>query len=104
MTQYVQVTPGAYAGLRIVPATGTTHTTLAQSIVSAGTLTGDIDTSRILTDEELSPENLELRKKGLALVERIEHLVETNEEFHQWVQSGFDQAEDGQLFAFDKRD
>ncbi len=45
----------------------------------------------ILPDEELSPEDLAARKKGLALVARIEQLMQTDEGFRDWFQEGIDQ-------------
>src|SRR5258708_4927416 len=56
----------------------------------------------ILPDEELSPEDLAARKKGLALVARIEQLMQTDEGFRDWFQEGIDQIEAGQFVIFDE--
>jgi hypothetical protein len=60
--------------------------------------------SDVLMDELLSPEDKEARAKGLALVARFEYLIETDEGFRRWLQTGLDQAEAGEVFAFDESD
>jgi hypothetical protein len=69
------------------------------SIIPAMNTTAAI--SDILMDEYLSPEDRDARAKGLALVARFEHLVETDEGFRRWLQAGLDQVQAGQVYAFD---
>jgi len=68
------------------------------SIISSKTSTAKMLT--IPLDEELSPEDREARKKGLALVARIEHLMQTDEGFHDWFQEGFDEIAAGHFVTF----
>ena len=52
-------------------------------------------------EETLSPQERELRGKGLALVARLERLVKSDTEqgfrFLAWLQIGLDQVEAGQV-------
>ena len=58
------------------------------------------DIPAIPLDEELSPEDREARKKGLALVARIEQLMQTEEGFRDWFQEGFDEIAAGHFVTF----
>lgn len=68
------------------------------SIIPSKTATADIPV--ILPDEELSPEDREARKKGLALVAHIAQLMQTEEGFRDWFQEGFDEIAAGHFVTF----
>lgn len=68
------------------------------SVIPLKTVMDDIPA--IPLDEELSPEDREARKKGLALVARIEQLMQTEEGFNDWFQEGFDEIAAGHFVTF----
>ena len=57
----------------------------------------------ILPDEELSPEDRESRKKGLALVAHVAQLMQTDEGFRDWFQEGFDEIATGHFVTFSEK-
>lgn len=67
-------------------------------LFSSKIITAEMPT--IPLDKELSPEDREARKKGLALVARIEHLMQTDEGFRDWFQEGFDEIAAGHFVTF----
>ena len=68
------------------------------SIISSKTAIAEMPT--IPLDGELSPEDREARKKGLALVGHIAQLMQTDEGFHDWFQEGFDEIATGHFVTF----
>lgn len=62
------------------------------------------DIPAILLDEELSPEDREVRKKGLALVAHIEQLMQTEKGFRDWFQEGFDEIASGHFVTLSEED
>lgn len=49
----------------------------------------------------LTPEEREARKKGLALVARVQKLIQTDEGFREWIQEGISEIEAGHFVTFD---
>ena len=68
------------------------------SIILSKATTSEIPA--ILPDEELSPEDRESRKKGLALVAHVAQLMQTEEGFRDWIQEGFDEIAAGHFVTF----
>jgi hypothetical protein len=50
---------------------------------------------------DLSPEDQEARRKGLAVVARMEHLAQTDEGFRRWLMIGIEQIEHGECVTFE---
>ncbi len=102
MLEYVKINPhvAATAGMFPIPISRIASANVVTPILSVESTPVEYPTTLLF--ENLSPEDRESREKGLALLAHIEHRVETDEEFRRWIQDGIDQADAGQLFAFNE--
>ena len=58
----------------------------------------------ILPDDQLTPEELVMRRKGEALAAKLEHRYRTDEKFRREFDEGFGQIAAGQVVVFSENE